>query len=196
MELEIGFVSLDQRCVERVLRDVRATTSLDIELRLTADTLDVFLGGNRRSSATLGPTSSCLWLADDLQDQWIIEQIGMAWPRCVAHGRHPMRPEEREGGDVFWVCPHDPLCAVRVGSLKPSLVPEPHVEDDCVRWWRGDGGWGVIAHKDGDIWFHFTSVEPRSAFHEIQEGDRVSVELDGHGQGAFSRRASKVRRLA
>jgi hypothetical protein len=61
------------------------------------------------------------WLArtiDDLQDQWLHEEIWGGWPTCPTHGSHPL--EVAVDGDTrlaSWTCPSDGSMIAEVGSL-------------------------------------------------------------------------------
>jgi CspA family cold shock protein len=123
-----------------------------------------------------------------LQDEISESVLGAAWPRCPAHGRHPLV----YAGEA-WSCPHG-AGTWPVGSL--AEVPgatEPKVADDHVRWWSEERGWGVVAHRDGDVFVHFSVVEG-VGYRSLAEDQPVAMVLSGHRQGRY-RRAESVRPL-
>lgn len=93
---------------------------------------------------------------------------------------------------AMWVCPHEPQHRVPIGELRSSDVPEPSVDDNRVRWFRDDWSWGVIAHSEGDIWFHYTSIE-MEGYRKIAEDQPVECESVMVPHAGFKRRADKVR---
>lgn len=132
----------------------------------------------------------------EIQGELIEHAFGYAWPRCPVHGSHPLRP----GGDG-WRCPGEG--SSRAGDLEPSRahwdfgrisgipVPaEPRRADGEVRWYLDDLGWGVIAHHDGDLFVHFSSIAG-NGYRSLDEGRRVTFEVVPGRQGTF-RRADHV----
>lgn len=124
-------------------------------------------------------------LATQLQEQWVIEEVGRAWPRCLKHGRHPMI-----ASDQSWCCSLDREPLAAIGTLTQE-GPEPDVPDGVVRWYLGDYGFGAIAHHEGDLWFHFSAIE-MEGFKALDEDTVVDFDVDPGRQGAY-RRASRVR---
>src|SRR4051794_24861559 len=51
-------------------------------------------------------------LAGLAQEQWLIEELGRTWPRCLKHGCHPMLPRE-----TTWCCSLDGDGLIEIGSL-------------------------------------------------------------------------------
>ena len=122
------------------------------------------------------------------QSELIEHRLGVAWPRCPAHGSHPLEPAP-DG----WRCPSDedshwwPF-----GTLKGTpMVAEPSRGDGEVRWWADDLGWGVVAHHEGDMFVLFASIEA-DGYRSLREGEEVEYRLSAFRQGRF-RRADWVR---
>jgi cold shock protein len=120
--------------------------------------------------------------------------LGEAWPRCPAHGSHPLQP-----GFVGWACPVGSAGPWDYGTLANlPVAPEAYREDGEVRWWLEDLGWGVVAGDEGDVRVHFSAVEPKG-YRSLTEGEKVEyrVRTGLYGelrQGAF-RQAEWVRRV-
>ena len=183
----------DGNAIDRVVRDLRATTGLKVEVSRHADGAGeiVIDGAVDRFIYPPDWNPSSAAIANALQDQDVIERLGTAWPKCICHGRHPMVAVDEDGGK--WVCPYDQGCSVAIGQLPAPPVDEPVVADDHVRWFRSDWGWGVIAHRDGDVWVHFSAIAGKG-FRSLAEGEHVLWEAENVPQGAFTRRASRVTR--
>jgi CspA family cold shock protein len=61
-----------------------------------------------------------------------------------------------------------------------------------VKWFNDKKGYGFITAEDGkDVFVHHTAIEG-SGFKSLQEGDRVSFEIE---QGAKGPSAVKVKKL-
>jgi CspA family cold shock protein len=138
-------------------------------------------------TSSIGPLVAAE-LADRIQSDIMECVVGGAWPRCPIHGRHPLRV-----GGTEWTCP------VRsdrwpIGDLPTTTVSEPKVEDNTVRWWSDDLGWGVVAHHEGDIFVLFSMLDG-SGYRNLQEDDRVEVKLAHRMQGRL-RAAQHVRLIA
>jgi CspA family cold shock protein len=130
---------------------------------------------------------------EGVQDNVIESVTGSAWPRCPLHGTHPVCPDE-----TGWRCPAESHAEPGAhswpyGSLAGLEVPpEPPRADGVVRWYLADRGWGVIAHRDGDLFVHFSAIEG-PGFRELSEGQRVDV-IVGYGRQGILRQAEIVRR--
>ena len=59
-------------------------------------------------------------LASQAQD-FIIEHLGEAWPRCPEHA-HPLRPQMHGSRNAkgVWICPSDPTVTIDFGDLAAS----------------------------------------------------------------------------
>ena len=161
-----------------------------MEWRWTNRRLEVFQRGEFVGGAEPGgPYGDCAWLADHLQDQFVIEELGEAWPKCVRHARHPMAALRTKDGTFVWACPYNSDVSIPFGELTLPAVEEPLVANNRVRWWNDNWGWGVIAHEDGDIWAHYSVIEG-DGFRSLKEEQLVEVRTVSAPQGAgFSRRA-------
>ncbi len=61
-----------------------------------------------------------------------------------------------------------------------------------VKWFNDQKGYGFITAEDGkDVFVHHSAIEG-SGFKSLQEGDRVSFEIE---QGAKGPSAAKVKKL-
>ena len=128
------------------------------------------------------------WMLSTCQGELIEHDFGEAWPRCPQHGGHPLQPAQ-DG----WHCPlnaHDgPIWPF--GSLSDTPVPpDPPREDGEVRWYYDDLGWGVIAHRQGDLFVLFASIN-MDGYRSLSEGQRVDFDIASGQQGRF-RRAENV----
>src|SRR4051812_13348397 len=158
---------------QAVTDDIVRTTDLNLDV-------ETFLVG----------TDDPHFLARYAQEQHVIEQLGRAWPRCLKHGRHPMVPEHES---LSWCCSIDRTVLVPIGSLTEE-GPDPDVDDNRVRWWLDDYGFGAIAHRDGDVWAHFSAIEAEG-FRALEEDQLVEFEASsGPIQGGY-RLATRVRRI-
>ena len=64
--------------------------------------------------------------------------------------------------------------------------------EGTVKWFNDKKGYGFITAEDGkDIFVHHSAIEG-SGFKSLQEGDRVSFEIE---QGAKGPSAAKVKKL-
>lgn len=176
-------------CRDRLMRDIRATIMRD-DLELQVSSWMTILPSPAAVPENL--EEACAQLAFTLQDEKVIEYLGQAWPRCLAHGRHPMSVGLAESGVALWQCPHDPAVFAPVGELRPSDVEEPYVSNGAVRWWADDLGQGVIADEGGDIWLDFTAIEMQG-WKSLTEGQRVEFRAVPARRGAFRQRAQWVR---
>ena len=113
------------------------------------------------------------WKLRELQGELIEHEFGCAWPRCPVHGSHPLHANS-DG----WHCPTTAAADVRYpdaqrweyGSLAQVPVsPEPPRADGAVRWYLDDLGWGVIAHHQGDLFVHFSSIIGEG-YRNLEEG--------------------------
>lgn len=129
-----------------------------------------------------------LQLIEQLQDQVIESATGKAWPRCD-HGTHPRVPTE-----AGWSCPVDDRLPWPYGTFQGRDVPaEPQLADNVVRWFLQDRGWGVVAHRDGDLFVHFSAIEG-TGYRTLAEGEPVTVTAPGPGMQGRLRQAGGVRR--
>jgi cold shock protein len=127
-------------------------------------------------------------LIEQLQDQVIESVTGSAWPRCD-HGTHPRIPTE-----AGWGCPVDARPAWPFGTVSDREIPaEPDLADNVVRWFLEDRGWGVIAHRDGDLFVHFSAIEG-TGYRALREGEVVTVTSPGLGMQGRLRQVGGVRR--
>jgi len=142
------------------------------------------------------------WKLRELQGELIEHSFGYAWPRCPVHGSHPLRAE----GDG-WHCltslppssvPNAPEPGQQLweyGSLAQFPVPpEQPRPDGTVRWYLDDLGWGVIAHQQGDLFVHFSSIIG-VGYRSLGEGQPVTFNVASGSQGRF-RRAEHVKAAA
>lgn len=115
----------------------------------------------------------------DIQDRVIEQVLGAAWPRCPIHGTHPLEPSA-EG----WVCPVERQRWSYGSTRSWHLSPEPERQDGVVRWFSERRGSGVIAHEEGDIFFHINQLVGSKNLGNI-EGIRANVELSDGRIGRF-----------
>lgn len=131
---------------------------------------------------------------EGVQDTVIESVTGSAWPRCPLHRTHPLCPDE-----TGWRCPAEsnaePDASTHswpYGSLAGQQVPpEPQRADGEVRWYLEDRGWGVIAHRDGDLFVHFSAID-QPGYRTLSEGQHVEVTA-GEGRQGVLRQAELVR---
>lgn len=114
-----------------------------------------------------------LSLLYDVQIGVIEHDICGAWPRCPWHGTHPLRITDEgwkcEASEQLW----------QYGTLaRHPLPPEPARVDGEVRWMMDS--WGLIAHRDGDLWFRYSDGP-------LAEGQRVDFVEDDAMQGNLRR---------
>jgi cold shock protein len=129
-----------------------------------------------------------LQLIEQLQDQVIESATGKAWPRCD-HGTHPRVPTE-----AGWSCPVEDRPLWPYGTFRGRDLPaEPELADNVVRWFLQERGWGVIAHRDGDLFVHFSAIEG-TRYRTLAEGELVTVTSPGRGVQGRLRQAGGVRR--
>jgi cold shock protein len=180
-----GLGALMESCRARLERDILATLPVDLAVEF----------GSYLEHLELAQTEEdCAEMASVLQDSHVIESLGQAWPRCLAHGRHPMTTDVHQTGLAVWRCPHDSSVFVPVGELRLSEVEEPYVPSGVVRWWAEELGWGVIADDAGDVFVHFSAIQ-MDGFKSLTEGQRVEFKAGPSRQGAFRSQAVWVRPL-
>lgn len=159
--------------------------------RLSYENAAVRFSGQEWRAAELGPEGLAV-LFEQVQDQVIESVVGGAWPRCPLHGSHPLEPEA-DG----WQCP---IAGDQTGPAhfwsygdagKSTPPPEPARADGEVRWFSDRRGWGVIAHRDGDVWVHFMEIAG-DGYRSLSEGQLVQFDLEGR-QARFRSRAKNVR---
>jgi hypothetical protein len=112
------------RALERVLRDLHATTSQrpDISINLQADELP-YRYETRHASSLRGPAAGAdeeeavvVEVAALVQDDVLEDLWGPVWPRCPGH-QHPADPGLHDGR-AAWVCPTSGRPVAVVGDLK------------------------------------------------------------------------------
>jgi CspA family cold shock protein len=162
-----------------------------IRYRLSYEDGAVRCSGQEWHAAEIGPEGLAV-LFEQVQDQVMESVVGGAWPRCPLHGSHPLDPEVRG-----WECPNaddqaKPAHVWAYGhAAKGTPPPEPARADGEVRWFSGRRGWGVIAHRDGDVWVHFSEIAG-DGYRSLAEGQLVQFEPEGR-QARFRSRANNVR---
>jgi len=69
-------------------------------------------------------------------------------------------------------------------------------EEGTVKWFDDRKGYGFIERKDGkDVFVHFSNIQGEG-FKTLQEGDRVSFEVEESERGPQAVQAVKVVRLS
>ena len=159
----------------------------EVRLEVSSDGIGWRDVGGARVNSVQGLAS----MLRDSQGELIEHELGYAWPRCPDHGSHPLRPEA-DG----WHCPivseTNADRSWTYGTLSSSSIAlEPPRADGEVRWYLDDLGWGVIAHREGDLFVLFSSIQG-SGYRSLREGERVTFDVAEGRQGKF-RRAERVR---
>jgi CspA family cold shock protein len=164
--------------------------------------LTMLVGDDRQGGPAIGldgelstADQDFLWLLRTAQGEFIENELGEAWPRCPAHGSHPLVP----AADA-WRCP-DVMSDSRrwlYGNLSEQTVPpEPERRDGEVRWYVDDLGWGVIATTSGDCFVLWHAIDG-AGYRSLREGQLVEYDVDRWtdgrpmGQGRFHLRATWV----
>ena len=100
-----------------------------------------------------------------LRDDIMEGALGRSWPICRVHATHPLTPVE-EG----WSCGRDGGATWPYGSLASvAVAPQPYRAGGEIRFLVESGGWRVIAHSEGDVWFHVGAVDNHD-FDRLREG--------------------------
>jgi CspA family cold shock protein len=62
-----------------------------------------------------------------------------------------------------------------------------------VSVWHSDESWGAIGSPDvvGEIWAHFSNIE-MSGYHELHEGEHVTLTYETPGQDGYPHRAISI----
>jgi CspA family cold shock protein len=142
--------------------------------------------------------TSVAWILQELQGELIEHDFGVAWPRCPAHGAHPLRPES-DGWHCRTRARSEPVKSAGAqdrwdygGLTGIPIPPEPRRDDGEVRFYLDELGWGVIAHHDEDLWVHHAEID-MPGYRTLIEGQRVRFEIETAKQGRFRGRAIHVR---
>jgi hypothetical protein len=113
---------------------------------------------------------------EQLQDLVMQDAVGGAWPACPEHRSHPLVPRR-----LRWVCLETRTAARPEWAFgEPSSVSagqqrgQPICRDGQVRWYQTERGWGVTAHRDGDLYVPELAVP---SGWEPHEGDMVGFRL-------------------
>jgi len=65
-------------------------------------------------------------------------------------------------------------------------------EEGIVKWFSGKKGYGFIEKEDGnDIFVHFSAIQSEG-FKTLDEGDRVSFEVEDGAQGPAAKNVLKL----
>ncbi|MGW1739893.1 hypothetical protein ACWCPQ_13900 [Nocardia sp. NPDC001965] len=138
IESALGFeVHIDETIPERLLRQ---PSSPGWWIEFTVPALNVLLGSAPGEST---PSGVAYELAREIHDD-VLSRSGKIWPADPAGGDQPMLPalngwQGRAG-------------SIPYGQVETAKDPDPNL-NGVVRWWLPHSYDGLIADREGDIWF-------------------------------------------